>query len=405
MASIRQRKRGDGTTAHNVLWKLGGNGRQQSETFDTDPEARQFAALVDAHGQQWPPGWVKGHGFAEPEPDDAPVLFADWATKYLSELTGIESRTRGDYRRDIDRHMIPFFGHLDVRDPTRFGVPQVRQWINYLETEGKQIRGADGKPARTGLAPKTIHNLHGLLFAIMDAAVKAEPPLRAKNPCADTRLPREDDEDSEATFLTPQEVALLRSCFKLAEDQLLIDVLYGTGLRYSEATALQPHDIELLTKPARLRVRRAWKRQDDGTYKLGRPKSRASRRTVTFSPRLVDALVPVVALAGSKDLIFTGSGGGRLHYSTFGDRWTRAVKAAKELGLDKDPTPHDLRHSHVSALIAAGIPLSAIRRRVGHDSITTTDHTYGHLLPELDDRVLDSVEASLRAEPARVPQG
>ena len=54
----------------------------------------------------------------------------------------------------------------------------------------------------------------------------------------------------------------------------------------------------------------------------------------------------------------------------------------KAAGLDPRPRVHDLRHSHASALIAAGIPLPVIQRRLGHESIQTTVDTYGHLAPD-----------------------
>lgn len=67
-------------------------------------------------------------------------------------------------------------------------------------------------------------------------------------------------------------------------------------------------------------------------------------------------------------------------------------------GLDgKAPTPHDLRHSHASQLIAAGVPLTAIQRRLGHKSITTTSDLYGHLLPRVDEALIAAVDLALAA--------
>ncbi|MCW2499638.1 MAG: hypothetical protein JWN87_1314 [Frankiales bacterium] len=65
--------------------------------------------------------------------------------------------------------------------------------------------------------------------------------------------------------------------------------------------------------------------------------------------------------------------------------WEPAVEAA---GLDPKPTPHDLRHTHAALLIADGRPLSAIKDRLGHESILTTDGTYGYLLPRVEEDLL-----------------
>jgi integrase len=56
---------------------------------------------------------------------------------------------------------------------------------------------------------------------------------------------------------------------------------------------------------------------------------------------------------------------------------------------------HDLRHSHASQLIAEGLPLPVISRRLGHKSIQVTIDRYGHLMPELDDAVNAAVDRGL----------
>ena len=48
------------------------------------------------------------------------------------------------------------------------------------------------------------------------------------------------------------------------------------------------------------------------------------------------------------------------------------------------PRVRDLRHTHASQLIAAGVPLTVIQRRLGHESIKTTSDTYGHLAADAD---------------------
>jgi integrase len=146
-------------------------------------------------------------------------------------------------------------------------------WINELEAEGRK--------------PKTIANYHGLLFQIMDAAVRHEPPLRSGNPCKDTRLPRRDTGDEvhdEMVFLTYPQYQLIRS-YAPTPVRDMLDVAVGTGLRFAELTALQVGDLDILAKPhPMLRVRRAWKTDEKGRRaKLGPPKTRRSRRTVQLT--------------------------------------------------------------------------------------------------------------------------
>ena len=66
---------------------------------------------------------------------------------------------------------------------------------------------------------------------------------------------------------------------------------------------------------------------------------------------------------------------------------------------------HDLRHTHVAWLIAGGTPLPHIQARLGHESITTTIDTYGHLLPgdELISRIIDTALTGGTIRPMSMP--
>jgi hypothetical protein len=73
MAYVRTNERQSGDPSYTVMWRAGGSrtGKTQRETFDDEDVAKRFCDLVNGHAQQWPPGWVKGIGFVEP--DEGPV--------------------------------------------------------------------------------------------------------------------------------------------------------------------------------------------------------------------------------------------------------------------------------------------------------------------------------------------
>ena len=153
--------------------------------------------------------------------------------------------------------------------------------------------------------------------------------------------------------------------------------MVGTGLRWGEATALTVADVDLDPGAASVRVTKAWKRGEQGTFRLGGPKTRRSRRTVTLPVDVLAAVAPLCASRSGDDLLFTGRKGARVAHQNFHGRvWTplRAV-----LPEHRRPTIHDLRHTHASMLIKAGVPLPVIQRRLGHESIQTTIDVYGHL--------------------------
>ncbi|MFF9072335.1 hypothetical protein ACF1A9_08445 [Streptomyces sp. NPDC014872] len=111
IASIGERPKKDGTTAYQVKWRQ--DGEWQSEKFGDSDSAKQFKNLVEAHGGQWPHGWVRGEGFVEEEAIPGDVAFGVWAARYIDHLTGIDERTREDYHRDLRIHL-PLLRHTDL---------------------------------------------------------------------------------------------------------------------------------------------------------------------------------------------------------------------------------------------------------------------------------------------------
>ena len=404
MASIRKRERKDGTAIYQVRWLQGGRGGTwELEKFGDEASAAQFKDLVDEHGQQWPPGWVKGEGFTE-EPTvagDMPLL--DWAHRYVDRLTGVDERTRDDYKRDVDNHF-SIIRHTEasgrVVDATICNITadDIQDWVRAQE-QGERNPDNPEVWVRRKARPKSIANRHGLLSSIVQAAVEADPPLRSKNCCLKTNLPRVDDGiDDEMCFLEHDEYARIAAEMTDPNARDLADWLVGTGMRWGEATALQVKDVSLARST--VSVQRAWKRAVPGAggppYFLGPPKTKRARRVIALSPEQMDMVRRRMAGKKPEDLQFeTVRGNSWRHSNYWRDRWVPAVEAAISKGLPKRPRIHDLRHTHVAWLIAERIPLPAIQARLGHESITTTVDRYGHLVQALDGEIRAAVEAAL----------
>ncbi|MEW2580154.1 tyrosine-type recombinase/integrase [Streptomyces syringium] len=402
MASIRHRQTASGEDRYRVIWREGGkrDGAGQGEDFADENAAKRFRDLVNGHGQQWPTGWVKGVGFAAPEEAEAPPIppehmFRAFARHYIEHLTGIGAQTRSNYYKFVDNHMCPWFQDLTVRDGTdiSIGRDNISRWINDL-SNGRRGPHHDPKVKRRKYAAKTVRNLHGLLFGILQSAVQADKPLRTSNPCVHTRLPEDDHTVLEAVFLEREEYAIIRG--HLAPDVVdLVDLKVTTGLRWGEISALQVRDLVLVGVRPRLSVQRAWKRGDHGKF-LGPPKTKKSRRTLVLTSEQVVLLKRNCQGKKPTDFVFTAPGGGAWDSGNFWhQRWKPALDAAVEDGLTKSPRIHDLRHTHAAWLIARKVPLPAIQARLGHESITTTVDRYGHLIAMLDDEVIAAVEWSM----------
>lgn len=448
MASLTERTLRDGTTVYRVTFrpKDGSSEKQAVETFNPKDgrhrdhdAALAFKHAVEAFGHCWPPNYIPGTGYVSAEQyTDAqkratqqptePVLFEPFAYEWLDTVAnGLEDGTAGRYRRILRNHLVPAFGHLDVRDPGGITPLGIGRWITSLRTPD----GEDGDTV-AGLSPKTVRNLHGLLSAILETAVDREVPLRERNPCRESarHLPSLDDGEGpgEMCFLSPDQYALVRAEFTDPEALDLSDWMYGTGLRYSEATALHVADFNLDARRPHFRVQWAWKQKESGQYYLGPPKTKAGKRPVALTPAQVEAVGPRLAGRRGKELVFQGPNGGRFTHDTFyscrwrpalyraarcvqcrgldweagiGRRGYRDLRAAQvvwcghEGQLDVIPRVHDLRHSHVAALISLGTPLLAISRRLGHKSIQITQDRYGHLLPQVHDDLVAGLDALL----------
>ncbi|MFM9445169.1 hypothetical protein [Streptomyces acidiscabies] len=189
MAFIRNRKQAGGDISYVVCWRAGGarGGKNESEIFSDSDAAKKFKDLVNGFGQEWPPGWIRGQGFVA-DLRSAEEMFEPFALKHISLLTGIQGDTRARYRKMVERNMSPWFKNFSVRDGEG-GISRemVQRWVNDL-AEGKAapLDPVDHRP-RTKYKPKTVGDQHGLLHAILQAVVDAEPQLRA------TALPHRPD--------------------------------------------------------------------------------------------------------------------------------------------------------------------------------------------------------------------
>lgn len=410
MASIRKRERKDGSAIYQVRWIQGGRGGAwETEKFGDETAAEEFKKLVDAHGQQWPPGWVKGKGFVEETAVDGDMPLVEWAHRYVDRLTGIDERTRRDYKRDVDNHFSIIqhtqpSGRVVTATIANVNAADIQDWVRAQEA-GERNPADPEAWLRRGASPKSIANRHGLLSAIVQAAVEADPPLRSKNCCLGTRLPRTDDGiDEEMCFLEHDEYARIAAEIEDPHARDLADWLVGTGMRWGEATALQVRDVSLARST--VSVQRSWKRSAPGdgpAYFLGPPKTRKARRIVALTETQMEMLRRRMAGKKPEDLVFdTRFGKSWRHDNFWRRRWVPAVEAAIEKGLPKRPRIHDLRHTHVAWLIAQRIPLPAIQARLGHESITTTVDRYGHLVQALDGEIRAAVDAVMSV-PAAAP--
>lgn len=361
VASVRPRQRKNGSIYWQVRFRCGG--QETSESLNSESDAADFADLVDKVGG------VRAremHNLAQRT--RSPMTVEKWVKHHINHLSGIDKRTGDDYRRILRNDIASAIGTIPIDQLTR---DDIARWITAM--------------ADAGSSGKTIANKHGLLSAALNGAVTAKHI--PANPAAGVRLPR--TEQPEMRFLTKEEFATLYG--HISEHwRPMVKFLAASGCRLSEATALRPSDVD--TESSTVRISRAWK---SGPYRLGPPKTKRSRRTISLPASVLDEL----DYTGEWLFVNSGrggrcTGGGPVRPPNFrANVWWPALAKA-ELSPPQ-PRIHDLRHTCASWMIQAGVPLPVIQQHLGHENITTTVGVYGHLDRKSAQAAADAVGAMI----------
>lgn len=364
MASVKAVKHRDGTIVYRVRYRAGGR-NPVVETFYDAASAKRFADLVDSVGGA---AAREMRSLDDLAAADTPTVAAACEHHLEALAASATPGTISRYRQIVRDRIEPSLGLIPVDMLTRHAVTK---WI----AEMRRTPVARGATAGRPPSAKTIRNAQALLSAALQRLVDED--VIPRNVAKGIPLPK-DGEVREMRFLTPDEYARLHACIP-ADYQPFVATMYALGLRFGEATALTVADVDINAAQPVVRVNKAWKMGDGEPY-IGAPKTRRARRTVTIPAPLVPELRAALAGKSAGDLVFQARRGGPIRSGSFHAHvWQPACDAA---GLDPRPRVHDLRHSHASALIAAGVPLPVVQRRMGHESIQTTVDVYGHLAPD-----------------------
>ena len=373
-------KRRDGTVCWRVRFRLDGGGNPVSETFDDPAQASQFAALVEKVGGT---AARRARDLTDTAAATTPTVAAAMDAHINACQASATPGTIARYRQINRDRITPQLGTIPVDMLTRTAV---EKWVATMRVTPVTRGKGKGQPP----SAKTMRNTQALLSAALQRQV--DEGVLGRNVAKGVRMPR-DTISREPVFLHADQVdAICEHAPTLYVP--LIRTLYGLGLRFGEATALRPMDLDLDGRPPSARITRAWKEGDGHPY-IGAPKTKRGIRSVSIPLPLVPVLRAQCEGRGSDELLFTTERGVPVRSGPFHTRvWQPAVAAA---GLDPKPRVHDLRHSHASALIAAGIPLPVIQRRMGHSSVSVTADVYGHLAPDAAVEAAAAMAAAMAA--------
>lgn len=275
---------------------------------------------------------------------------------YLDHLAverGLAVNTLSSYRRDLRRYAA-FLDASGVDDLDAVTEATVAAFLVGLR-EGD----ADHQPLSATSAGRTVVAVRGFhKFCVADGLTTSDPASGVRPPSPARRLPKALPlADVEAIL----DAAGSAGTTLALRDRALLEILYGTGARISEAVGLDVDDLDRV----------------DGTVLL-RGKGGKERLVPVGSYALaaVDAYLtrsrPELAAVGTSEragALFLNARGGRLSRQS---AWAVLVKAADRAGVTRDVSPHTLRHSFATHLLEGGADVRVVQELLGHASVTTT---------------------------------
>jgi integrase/recombinase XerD len=264
---------------------------------------------------------------------------------------GLADNTLKSYRRDLRRYVshLAAQGVDDVHQVTEAAVGGFLMSLREGDAEHKPLSA--GSAGRTVVAVRGFHK-----FTVREGLAGHDPAAGVRPPASARRLPKALPlSDIEAIL----DAAGAPGTSLALRDRALLEVLYGTGARISEAVGLDLDDLDL----------------DEGTVLL-RGKGGKERMVPvgSYARQAVEAYVvrgrPELSGVGrATPALFLNARGGRLSRQS---AWTVLVKAADRAGVNAEVSPHTLRHSFATHLLDGGADVRVVQELLGHASVTTT---------------------------------
>jgi integrase/recombinase XerD len=281
---------------------------------------------------------------------------------YLDHLgveRGLADNTLKSYRRDLRRYA----EYLDAEGISDLDAISEATVVGFLMAlrEGD----SDHPPLSAASAGRTVVAVRGFhKFAVRDGLARVDPSVGVRPPTPAKRLPKALPlADVEAIL----EAAGAAGTVLSMRDRALLELLYGTGARISEAVGLDVDDIDLGDPdgPGGTVLLRG-----KGSKERVVPLGRYARDAISaYLVRARPELVSTGSTAGVKGALFLNARGGRLSRQS---AWTVIVRSAERAGVAAEVSPHTMRHSFATHLLEGGADVRVVQELLGHASVTTT---------------------------------
>ncbi|WP_288427150.1 tyrosine-type recombinase/integrase [uncultured Agrobacterium sp.] len=330
---------------------------------------------------------VNGGNYVEPAKTTVRDYFIHWLKH---EKANVSPKTHQRYEELLLKNVAPVIGSITLNKLTAARIDGA--WGHLLENGRRDGKG--------GLSPRTVHHCRRVMLTAMDQAVKWD--LLKRNPVALTRPPKVEKQQMEA-FDAPQ-TAIMLDDFR--ENRVFIPALLASmcGLRRGEILALRWKDIDLAS--ASIAVRQS--AEQVGTVVRYKETKSGKSRVVALSSSVIEELkrhrlaqaeeqLKIGLRPTEESFVVAQVDGSPLKPVSLTHEWTRL--------LAKTSLPkirfHDLRHSHATQLLAAGVHPKIASERLGHSTIGITLDLYSHVMPGMQANAAEQVDAAIQS--ARKP--
>jgi integrase/recombinase XerD len=275
---------------------------------------------------------------------------------YLDHLAverGLSPNTLSSYRRDLRRYLA-FASERGLIHTADVSEKDIAAFLAVLrEGDADHPRLSASSAARSVVAVRGFHR-----FAVREGIAASDPSSAVKPPTPAKRLPKAlPIADVEAIL----QAAAAGGTALALRDRALLEFLYGSGARISEAVGLDVDDLDLSAGIVRL----AGKGGKQRLVPFGTYAADAVGRYLTLArPQLATATRTTASSA-----LFLNARGGRLSRQS---AWSVLKSAAERAGITAEVSPHTLRHSFATHLLDGGADVRVVQELLGHASVTTT---------------------------------
>ncbi|RZI51522.1 site-specific tyrosine recombinase XerD [Aeribacillus pallidus] len=271
---------------------------------------------------------------------------------YLTVERGLANNTIVSYERDLKSYKQFLNEKLNIQEVQNIQRYHILQYLHFLKDQGKSSKTI----ARHIASIRAFHQ-----FLLREKAADEDPSVHIETPQIERKLPK---------VLSLEEVERLLETPELTSpigyrDKAMLELLYATGIRVSEMVYLNLSDVHLIMGF----IRCYGKGKKERLVPIG------EKATKALEEYLEKGRPKLVRQKHKTDALFLNHHGKRISRQGF---WKNLKSIAVKAGIQKELTPHTLRHSFATHLLENGADLRAVQEMLGHADISTTQ-IYTHV--------------------------